>query len=239
MDNVRVYPDASALAHAAADHFVTLAEAAIKAKGSFSVALSGGNTPRATYSLLATPPFASRVDWPRVHVFWGDERCVPPDHPDSDYRMAKEALLDYVPVSPANVYRIHAENDPALAATEYEQMLYQFFGRQPRFDLVLLGMGDDGHTASLFPQTAALHEQTRWVVENYVDKLGVWRVTFTPPTINAAAHVTFIVSGESKAERLKQVLKGPYQPDELPSQLIKPETGELLWFFDKAAAALL
>jgi len=215
------------------------------------VALAGGSTPRATYALLATEEFAARVDWPRVHVFWGDERCVPPDHPGSNYRMAREALLDHVPLPARNVHPIHGEISPEEAAADYERTLRAFFawnsgGRGsrdgapiPRFDLVLLGMGENGHTASLFPSTAALHEQTRWVVAHYVENLEAWRVTLTPIVINAAANVTFIVSGAGKAERLQQVLRGPCRPDLLPAQLIRPTDGRLVWVVDAAAAALL
>ncbi|MGB5932414.1 MAG: 6-phosphogluconolactonase [Anaerolineae bacterium] len=248
---IRTYSDAASLAQAAAEHFVTLARKAITSRGQFAVALSGGSTPRATYALLATEEFAARVDWPRVHVFWGDERCVPPDHPDSNYRMAREALLDHVPVLTRNVHRIQGEISPKEAAVDYESTLRSFFAPRakgkdtrddeptPRFDLVLLGMGDDGHTASLFPRTAALHEQTRWVVAHYVENLGAWLVTLTPVAINAAAHITFIVSGASKAERVRQVLSGTYRPDVLPAQIVRPTTGRLLWLVDDAAAALL
>jgi 6-phosphogluconolactonase len=247
----RVTPDAVSLARAAAEYFVTVAIEAIAARGWFAVVLSGGSTPRATYALLSTEEFASRVDWSRVHIFWGDERCVPPDHSDSNYRMAREALLDHVLLPACNVHRIRGEMNPEEAAADYERALRSFFGWQPRgkeigderpvprFDLVLLGMGEDGHTASLFPGTAALHEGTRWVVAHYVDKLGAWRVTLTLVAINAAAHVVFIVSGAGKAERLQQVLAGPYQPDVLPAQLIRPGGGHLLWLVDAAAAVLL
>jgi 6-phosphogluconolactonase len=251
MVEIRTYPDAASLAWAAAEHFVTLAVEAIAARGQFAVALSGGSTPRATYALLASDEFAARVDWSRVHVFWGDERCVPPDHPDSNYQMAREALLDHVPLPARNVHRIRGEINPKEAAADYEHMLRSFFARNPRgkvarddepiprFDLVLLGMGEDGHTASLFPATAALHEQTRWVVAYYVDKLSAWRVTLTPVAINAAAHVTFVVFGAAKAERLREVLAKPYQPDALPAQIVRPANGHLLWLADAGAAVHL
>jgi len=249
MAEIRTYPDAASLARAAAEHFVTLTTAAIATHGQFVVVLSGGSTPRATYTLLASDEFAGRVDWPRVHIFWGDERCVPPDHPESNYRMARETLLDHVPLPTRNVHRLPDEMEPEQAAGEYERTLRSFFAQQPRgketrddgptprFDLVLLGMGEDGHTASLFHGTAALHEQTRWVVAHYVDKLSAWRVTLTPVAINAAAHVTFVVSGAGKAERLREVLDGPHQPDVLPAQIVRPTDGRLLWLADAAAAA--
>jgi len=236
VNELRVHPDAASLARAAAQHFVTLATAAIAARGQFVVALSGGSTPRATYRLLASDEFAARVDWPRVRVFWGDERCVPPDHSDSNYRMARETLLDEIPIPAENVHRIRGELPPDQAATAYQAELEAVLGAGGRFDLILLGMGEDGHTASLFPGTVALHEQTRWVVAHYVDKLSAWRVTLTPVAINAAAHVTFLVSGAGKAERLREVLDGLHQPDVLPAQIVRPTDGRLLWLADAAAA---
>jgi len=236
MAEIRTYPDAASLARAAAEHFVTLATAAIAARGQFVVALSGGSTPRATYTLLASDEFTARVDWPRVYVLWGDERCVPPDHPESNYRMAREVLLDKIPIPAENVHRIRGELPPDQAAMAYQAELEAVLGTGGRFDLILLGMGEDGHAASLFPGTAALHEQTRWVVAHYVDKLSAWRVTLTPVAINAAAHVTFLISGAGKAERLQEVLDGPHQPDVLPAQIVRPTDGRLLWLADAAAA---
>lgn len=239
MSEIRVFPDSRALANAAAEYFVNTARDSIAERGRFTVSLSGGNTPRALYALLATEFFAKQVDWARVHIFWGDERCVPPDHAESDYLMARESLLDFVPIPSTQIYRIQAENDPVQAAADYEALLKAFFPNTPNFDLLLLGMGDDGHTASLFPHTTALHEKQRWVIENYVDKLGVWRVTLTLPALNAARRVLFLVSGDAKAEPLRKVLQGIYQPDEFPSQSIKPLSGHLIWMVDAAAAALL
>ncbi len=251
LERIEVHADAERLAHAAADHFVSLAREAVANNGRFAVALAGGSTPRAAYMLLAGDEFATRVDWSLVHVFWGDERCVPPDHADSNYRMAREALLEHVPLPAENVHRIRGELEPAQAAAEYESALRAFFSPSAedwqangethiaRFDLILLGMGDDGHTASLFPGTAAISEHKRWVMANFVEKLHTWRITLTPAVINAAANVTFVVSGSGKAERLRQVLTGPYQPDALPAQLVNPDRGRLRWLVDKAAAALL
>jgi 6-phosphogluconolactonase len=198
LDQVQAYPDMAGLARAAAEYFVTLSAIAIAAHERFTVALAGGSTPRAMYALLTLDEFATRVDWSRVQVFWGDERCVPPDHPDSNYRMARTTLLDHVPLPVGNVHRIHGELEPVQAATEYQEVLRAFFspsyvGREidqtpvARFDLILLGMGDDGHAASLFPGTAALGEQERWAMAHYVDKLGEWRITLTPALLNAAA----------------------------------------------------
>jgi 6-phosphogluconolactonase len=242
MADVRVYTDADELTVAAAEYFVQQANAAITSHQQFSVALSGGSTPKPLYALLATDEFARRVDWARVYVFWGDERCVPPDHTDSCYRMAREALLDHVPLPSQNIYRIKGEEVPARAAADYDQLLRRFFGEtsSARFDLVWLGMGDDGHTASLFPGTEVLDEQERWVKENYVEAVNQkWRITLTPPAINGASNIAFLVSGAGKAERLRQVLKGDYQPHTLPSQLVKPTDGHLVWLVDSAAAALL
>jgi 6-phosphogluconolactonase len=251
MTEVRVYPDLSTLARAAATHFVTLARANTAQGRWFTVALSGGTTPRDVYALLATDEFAPCVDWSYVHIFWGDERCVPPEHPQSNYRMAREALLDHVPIPEDHVHRIPGEMEPTEAALAYERTLRRFFAQHPeetgsikngaiaRFDLILLGLGEDGHTASLFPGTAALHQHTRWVVAQYVQVLGAWRITLTPPVINAAANATFIIAGANKAERLHQVLHGPYQPDRLPAQIVRPTAGRLLWLVDAEAAALL
>lgn len=225
----------------AAELFVQLADTAASSAGRFTVALSGGSTPRALYTLLASDRFRSRVPWSNVHLFWGDERCVPPDHSESNYRMAREALLDRSPIPPENIHRMPTEfEDPGDAAAEYERTLKAFFrvpvGELPRFDLILLGMGDDGHTASLFPGTAALAEQERWVTANYVEKLATHRLTLTVPVINHAANVVFLISGEAKASVLREVLEGGYQPERFPSQFIRPEGDKLLFILDRAAA---
>ena len=244
MRNVRTYPDAHGLAHAAGRHFTAIAAEAIAARGRFSVALSGGSTPRPLYEHLAREELASWLPWSSVHVFWGDERCVAPDHPDSNFAMAREALLDHVPIPPVNVHRIRGEMDPTEAAAVYERTLRQFFvpgqeGEICTFDLVLLGMGNDGHTASLFPGSEPLEEQSRWVAAHYADQGRGWRITLTPPAINAARHVIFLVSGAAKAKILQQVFAGARQPHPLPAQVIAPNSGELLWLIDSAAAALL
>lgn len=241
MENIEIYPDVASLARAAAEAVVKLAAEAITARGRFSIGLSGGSTPRTLYALLASTPFAGRIDWANVHIFWGDERCVPPNHPDSNTRMARETWLDHVTIPASQVHRMRGELDPGPAAEEYEQLLRTFFTQAagPRFDLLLLGMGDDGHTASLFPGTPALHENIRWTVANYVEKLKAWRITLTPPAINAAAHVRFLAAGESKAAVLHDVLRGPYLPEKYPSQLIRPTSGHLVWMVDTAASSLL
>jgi 6-phosphogluconolactonase len=215
----------------------------LKTKARFTVALSGGATPKGLYALLVTEAsFRERIVWEKVHFFWGDERHVPPDHPESNYRMAYETMLSKAPVPPENIHRVPAEYpDANKSAQEYEQELIRFFrletGRLPRFDCVLLGMGPDGHTASLFPGTKALRERERLVLANWVEKLQTYRITMTVPVLNNADWVLFLVSGEEKAETLKDVLAGNRQPERLPSQLIQPTPGQLLWLVDRAAAS--
>ncbi|MCL4876744.1 MAG: 6-phosphogluconolactonase [Anaerolineae bacterium] len=241
MDKIKKFPDIYKLSRAAADYFVNLSRAATQRGDRFSVALSGGSTPESLYALLATEAYASRVDWPMVHLFWGDERCVPPDHIDSNYRMAQHAFIKSVPIPVENVHRIPAERPPEEAARLYERELRQFFGGMewPRFDLILLGIGDDGHTASLFPHSPALQVTDQWVAENYIEKLDVWRVTLTAPAINAAANIAFMAIGEKKAGRIYEVTQGSYQPDSLPAQLIQPTNGKLVWLVDEAAGSLV
>jgi 6-phosphogluconolactonase len=229
------------LFHAAAEEFIRAGQAAIPARGRFTVALSGGSTPKSLYSLLA----AQHADfaWDRTFLFFGDERHVPPDHPDSNYRMVNEALLTRISIPAENVFRVKTENPDATAAgLEYETELRNFFalkfGEFPRFDLILLGMGPDGHTASLFPGSEGLKEQSRLVIANWVEKFNTHRITFTFPVLNHAAQVMFLASGPDKADMVHQVLEGksttPY-----PSQQVRPIDGTLLWMLDKAAAAKL
>ena len=228
------------VAHTAAEHIVSLAKESITDRGRFKIALAGGGTPVDTYQALASPEFSPRVDWERVHVFWGDERPVPPHHEDSNYRMTRQNLLKDVPIPKENIHRMQGELEPHKAAENYQQTLRELFDQQPpRLDLILLGMGRDGHTASLFPGTALLYEKERWIAAHYIQKLKSWRITFTPPLINAAANVIFLVTGEGKADILKRVLSGPYQPETYPAQLIQPENGTLLWLLDAEAAKLL
>lgn len=236
---VRIYANAAAVARAAADHFADLAEQSVRATGRFTVALSGGSTPRAMFALLASEPFAASLPWSAIHFFWGDERCVPPDHPDSNYRAAHETLLSKVPVPPANILRIPAEDaDHERAAANYSTAIQQFFApAAPRFDLVFLGMGADGHTASLFPGTAALQITDRLAAANYVEKLNAWRITLTAAAINQAHNIAFLVTGADKAATLRDVLMGEHQPEIYPSQLIRPVAGKLLWMVDEAAAS--
>jgi len=229
---LEVYPDAGSLVRAAAEHFAAQAAEATDARGRFLVALAGGATPRAAYALLASDDFALRVDWLRVYVFWGDERCVPPDHADSNYRMAREALLDHIPIPASNIHRIRGELPPEQAAVACEAELRAVLGAEGRFDLILLGMGSDGHTASLFPGTKALEERGRWVAANFVEKLDAWRVTLTLPAINATRQVTFLVSGADKAGTLARVRAG----DPLPAGLVQPVEGELAWLVESDVA---
>ena len=209
------------------------------------MALSGGSTPKKMFAMLANDAaLRNRMPWCRVHFFWGDERHVPPDHTDSNFRMTNEVMLSRVPVPPENIHRIRAENpDAGKAAEDYEQELREFFmlgpEQLPPFDCVFLGMGTDGHTASLFPGTKALQERKRLVVPNWVDKFQSYRITLTTPVLNNADLVIFLVSGEEKAQPLRTVLEGQKQPDRLPSQLIEPTHGKLLWLVDRAAAGLL
>jgi len=239
--DIRILETAEEVARAAADSFTDIALASIAAEGRFSVALSGGSTPRRTYQLLASAEYRNRIDWSKVHIFFGDERCVPPTHADSNYRMVEEAMLSRLPIPEENVHRIIGEGDAHANASLYESELQTFFDGAPwpRFNLVLLGMGDDGHTASLFPGTAALKENRAWVVANWVEKFQSYRITLTAPAINHTANIFFLVAGAGKAERLHEVLRRARDPLRLPAQLIQPVAGSLVWLVDKAAAARL
>lgn len=247
---VLVFNNLDELSRAAAARFVEAAQAAIATNGRFTLALSGGSTPKELYRLLAAEPYRSQLNWSKVYFFFGDERCVPPDHADSNYRMARESLLNQVPVSESQIFRMEGENpDVDAAASDYAQRLQKFFGLEtgsgpspenfPRLDLVLLGMGPDGHTASLFPGTKALEERGRPVAANYVEKFKTNRITLTAPTINRAAQIWFLVAGKDKAEPLHEVLEGELQPQVYPSQLIRPQSGKLVFMVDDAAAAKL
>ncbi len=238
--DVLVVANPAALAEQAAERFVEAQAKGLGESGRFSVALSGGATPQGLYARLAAEPFRSRVDWGRVRVFWGDERCVPPDRPDSNYRLAQELLLSRVPIRPENIYRMRGEAaDQDLAAAEYAGELQTAFGLKrgepPCFDLILLGMGADGHTASLFPHSPALREMTRLAVAVYVEAVKGYRLTLTLPVLNNAAGVLFLVSGSDKAGRLRSVLTGKPSPD-APASLVRPERGTLHWIVDRAAA---
>src|SRR5438128_9155320 len=240
MTAVRVFPDPQAVAEAAARHVVESAQAAVDARGAFSIALSGGSTPRELHLKLVSPPLVEQVDWSRVYVFFGDERCVPPDDERCNYRMAQETLLSRVPIPRNQIHRMRGELPPQQAAEDYEHEMRDFFKDEPpRLDLILLGMGDNGHTASLFPGLTAVHEQQRWVVAEYVAEVSMWRITLTPVIINLAREVIFLVAGAAKADMLRQVLEGPFAPDERPAQIVRPSPGEVVWLIDAAAAAKL
>jgi 6-phosphogluconolactonase len=242
---VKIVNDLAEICRTAAGEIVHLANRIPSATKPITIALSGGSTPRGLHALLANEPaIRDRLPWQNLHFFWGDERHVPPDHPQSNYRMAEETLFSSAPVPGENIHRVCGEeSDAALAAEKYEQELRTFFdleaGQLPRFDCILLGMGPDGHTASLFPGTEALHESKRLVVANWVEKFKAWRITLTIPVLNHSDLVVFMVSGAEKAETLKKVLQGDHQPDRFPAQFIRPGAGKLLWIVDKAAARCL
>lgn len=238
MARTQIYPDPAALVDGAAGFIAEFAEQAIAERGRFTIALAGGNTPRPVYELLATNAYANRIDWTKVRIFFGDERCVPPEDPRSNYQMVLAALCRHVPIPPANIYRILGEETPAQAALAYEAQLRAILAGD-KLDLVLLGMGDNGHTASIFPGLAAVTETARWAMAQYVEVMGMWRVTLTPVVINAARTIAFLASGAGKAEMLARVLQGPYDPVVLPSQIIVPAQSEAYWLVDKAAAARL
>lgn len=242
---IQIVADVEAISRKAAEVIMGLMAETLNTKTHFSIALSGGSTPKSLFTLLADDvSLRTQVDWDKVHFFWGDERHVPPDHPDSNFRMANEVMLSKVEVPAENIHRVRAEEqDASKAAEEYEDELRTFFnlkpGELPRFDCVLLGMGPDGHTASLFPGTEALREQKRLVVSNWVEKFRTHRITLTAPAINNADCIIFLVSGEEKAEVLREVLEGEKNTELFPSQLIKPSHGKLLWLVAQSATTKL
>ncbi|MGC1424074.1 MAG: 6-phosphogluconolactonase [Terracidiphilus sp.] len=240
-----VEPDATALARRTAQHFVDVVEQAVAKRGLARIAISGGSTPKAAFQLLADPgqPWLKRMPWDKLELYWVDERTVPPDDPESNYRMTREAMLDHVPLKPERVHRMEGELEPEVAAARYESLLRNNFrlegAESPRFDLVALGMGDDGHTASIFPHTEAIHTLGRLVTANQVPQKDTWRITLTWPVINQGSSVFFLIGGKNKAELVKEVFMGPRDPERLPSQLIWPAGGILTLILDRDAAALL
>ena len=242
---VQILPDAAAIARRAAERIIESAAAAVKERGVFTISLAGGSTPKTLYTLLATDPaFKSKMPWDKTQFFFGDERHVPPDDSESNFRMANESMLSKLSLKPEQVLRIKAEYDDAeKAAKEYEQTLRSSFklsdGQLPRFDVLLLGMGDEGHTLSLFPGTKALHDNGRLVMTNWVGKFFTTRITTTAPVASNSALVIFMITKADKALALKAVLEGPYEPEQLPSQLIQPKNGKLLWLLDTTAASKL
>ena len=235
--------DAADLNRRAAEEFIRLARRAVQSADRFTVALAGGSTPKGLYKLLALDACKERVPWTKVHLFWGDERCVAPGHPDSNYRMVREALLSRISIPAGNVHRMAGEHEPGLAASEYENDLKKSFhlsgGVLPRFDLVLLGIGEDGHTASLFPGSAALGESGHMVVAHYVEKLKAYRLTLTLAVLNHAAEIVFLISGRNKADIVKDILANDGASSMLPAARIQPLAGRLTWLITQDAAAEL
>lgn len=237
---ILVLSDPSAVANEAAGRFVAAARSALADRGVFSVALAGGATPKAMLELLAEEPFRSRVKWDAVEIYFGDERCVPPDHPESNYAMAHAALLSKVPIDPAKIHRMRGEIEPNEAAREYGLLLKKNFPDKG-IDLVLLGMGDDGHTLSLFPGTAAVDEREHRVVANCAEHSTTgrsWRITMTAPFVNTSGAILVCVTGAKKAARVAEVLEGPRDPQRLPIQLIEPASGKMVWLLDTGAAGM-
>lgn len=248
---ITVFADPEATAAGVASLFAEEAKRAVSERGTFSVVLSGGGTPRRAYELLAQPPFRDRIPWERVHVFWGDERCVQPDDPRSNERMVREALLDKVPIPHDQIHSLRCAESRPAAVARYESLLRNLFAPPAAGgpDLILLGLGDNGHTASLFPHTPVLAERDHWVADVFTDAAAgagttaagedLWRVTLTAPFINTAATVVFVATGLAKASVVREVVEGPYDPDRLPAQLIRPTQGRLRWYLDGDAAAHL
>ncbi len=238
--HIAIYPDIDTLSQQAAQYVVCIASESIASRGRFMIALSGGTTPRKLYSLLGSEPYISQIDWELVHIFWGDERCVPPDNSDSNYFTAQEVLLNRIPIHKFQVHRMPADQPDRDAASQaYTAEIQRTFGTQgiPVFDLIQLGMGPEGHTASLFPHQASLHETQRLVMPVSVPKPPPDRLTFTPPLLNAARNILFLVTGSDKADALQSILEGAYQPEEYPAQIVRPPNGEVVWMLDKAIAA--
>lgn len=243
MGNIVILPDLEAIAREAADRWVRLAAAAVEAQGRFSIALSGGSTPRRLYELMASEPWRDQAPWLETFVFWGDERRVPPSDPESNYLMASQALLEHVPIPPDQVFRMDGVGLASSAARDYDDKLWRYFRfdrhEWPRFDLVLLGLGKEGHTASIFPGTRALSDLSNKVLVYEVPQLGAERITLTLPVINHARNILFLVAGDKKAAALEAVINGAHQPSTYPAQAIQPVDGELTWLVDEAAAAQL
>ena len=240
--SIQIYPDSDTLSHEAARYIVQLANEAIAASGRFTIALSGGSTPKKLYGLLGSAPYSGQIDWAFVDIFWSDERCVPPDDPESNFHMAQQVLLSHIPIPANQVHRMPADQpDHNAASYAYTQEMQRSFGTDgvPVFDLIQLGMGPEGHTASLFPHQPSLHEQQRVVMPVTVPKPPPPRLTFTPRILNAASHILFLVTGEEKQDAVQAVLEGNYNPEEYPAQIVRPEKGEVTWMLDTQAAAKL
>lgn len=236
---IKIYPDAEAVAEALADLFIDVGQTALADRGVFRAALSGGNTPRRAYELLAEEPRSLALPWKDVFIYFGDERCVPPDDEQSNYRMASKAFLSRVPIPPHNVHRIRGEADPGAAANNYASIIRSDLADPPRLDLVLLGLGPDGHTASLFPGSPPDLHDSVLVRAVFAESQGMWRVTMTPKLINLGRTVVFAVEGVEKADVLAQVLQGPLDPTKYPAQIVNPSSGRLVWLVDKLAGGML
>ena len=237
---IAIYPDIDTLSQEAAQYIVRLANQSIVTHGRFTIALSGGSTPKKLYGLLGSEPFRSQIDWAQVEIFWGDERCVSPDDPESNYAMAQQVLLSKIPIPNNRIHRMPADQSDREAASQaYTEEMRRTFGTDgiPAFDLIQLGMGPEGHTASLFPHQPSIHEQQRLVMPVSVPKPPPDRLTFTPPLLNAAHNILFLVTGSEKSDAIHTVLEGDYNPDEYPAQIVQPEHGEVVWILDKEAAA--
>jgi 6-phosphogluconolactonase len=237
---VLVAPGTQALDEANAEMIVQAAADAIAARGRFTIALSGGSTPKPLYALMASDPWRNRIDWSKTHFFWGDERWVPSTSTQSNYKLANDAWLAKIPVPQENLHRMQTDRgEPEEAAEEYENHIRNFFGKDPQFDFNLLGIGTNGHTASLFPGRPTLQIRDRLVVADNIPEVHMWRITFTVPLINNSREIVFLVAGADKAHVLKEVLRGPHEPERLPSQLIRANHGSLIWLMDEPAAAEL
>jgi len=240
--SIAIYPDSDTLSHQAALFTIRIAAESIVTHDRFMIALAGGSTPKKLYALLASEPYRSQVDWALVEVFWGDERCVPPEDSESNFRMAQETLLSKVPIPESQIHRMPADQPDREATSQaYVAEMRHTFGTAgiPSFDLIQLGMGPEGHTASLFPHQPSLHERVRLVLPVTTPKPPPDRLTFTPPLLNAARHVLFLVTGSEKADAVHAVLEGEYNPDEYPAQIVRPTAGEVTWMLDTAAASKL
>lgn len=238
--NIEIFEDVDSICERAATFIVDLAGKSIEARGQFALSLSGGHTPEKLYTLLSSQQFAHKIDWHKTFIFWGDERCVPAGDDKNNAHMAKTLLLNKIDIPVANIFTIPVNLPPAESAIQYEQEIKKFFGtRPPHFDLILLGLGENGHTASLFPGTAIVQEQSFLVKEVYIPEQKMFRISMTASLINFARNILFLVAGKEKAQILNTVLNTAYQPDKYPAQMIRPSTGNLYWFADKSAVALL
>lgn len=240
MKVIKILPDQQSWVREAAATFFHIARELLEKRGVFVVALSGGGTPKPVYREIGIAGDAKQLPWSNIHLFWGDERHVPPAHDESNFKMVKEQLLGQISIPEGNVHRVPAEMEVRMAAFSYEEVLRGFFEtEQPQFDLVFLGMGEDGHTASLFPHSAGLNEEQRWFIANYSAKKEEWRLTLTKNAINAARNILVLVRGRSKAKMVAEALTGPIDNEEKPIQLISPVEGNMIWILDREAAHLL